>query len=311
MGGILALKIDVCTLRGAREGVPRLMEMLRQHGAQATFLFSLGPDRTGRAIRHGPETRFGEEGPPNSTAAQSGWRTLLYGKLLPAPDIGRNSADLLRGAKDAGFEAGIHGWDHLQWQDDLERADAQWTRRQMERAKARFEDVFGEPARTHGAAGWQMNRHALRLTQGLGFDYCSDSRGRHPFMPVYRGEIFACPQIPTTLPTLDELIGRDSITQDNIHEALLGLTEPEAPYGHVYTLRAELEGMKLAPVFERLLEGWGSQGYDLTATRHIFDLLDLDLLPRCEILRGEVPGRSGTLMVQGDEFLHDSNAPTG
>ena len=47
----LALKIDVDTLRGTQEGVPRLVELLRKHGAGATFLFSLGPDHTGRALR--------------------------------------------------------------------------------------------------------------------------------------------------------------------------------------------------------------------------------------------------------------------
>jgi len=47
----LALKIDVDTLRGTREGVPALAELLRKHGADATFLWSLGPDHTGRAIR--------------------------------------------------------------------------------------------------------------------------------------------------------------------------------------------------------------------------------------------------------------------
>ena len=47
----LALKIDVDTYRGTLEGVPRLVELLRKHDAQATFLFSLGPDHTGRAIK--------------------------------------------------------------------------------------------------------------------------------------------------------------------------------------------------------------------------------------------------------------------
>ena len=46
---------------------------------------------------------------------------------------------------------------------------------EMGAACLRFAEIFGEPARTHGAAGWQMNLHALRLTQRLGFDYCSDT----------------------------------------------------------------------------------------------------------------------------------------
>ena len=48
---LLALKIDVDTLRGTREGVPNLVELLRRYQAGATFLFSVGPDHTGRAIK--------------------------------------------------------------------------------------------------------------------------------------------------------------------------------------------------------------------------------------------------------------------
>ena len=46
----LALKVDVDTDRGTREGVPNLVSDLKVFGAPACFLFSLGPDQTGRAI---------------------------------------------------------------------------------------------------------------------------------------------------------------------------------------------------------------------------------------------------------------------
>ncbi len=48
---LLALKIDVDTYRGTRVGIPALVEALQRHGANATFLWSLGPDHTGRAIK--------------------------------------------------------------------------------------------------------------------------------------------------------------------------------------------------------------------------------------------------------------------
>ena len=299
----LALKIDVDTYRGTREGVPRLIEVLKSHQAGATFLFSLGPDHTGRAIKRVFRPGFMKKVSRTSVLAHYGLKTLLYGTLLPGPDIGIRCADILRGARDAGFEVGIHSWDHVKWQDQLAQADERWTGAEMHAACQRFTEIFGEPARTHGAAGWQMNRHALRLTQRLGFDYCSDTRGRFPFVPIHRGEIVACPQLPTTLPTLDELIGVDDITADNVAAHLLKLSENPPATGHVYTLHAELEGMKLLPVFEALLAGWKTMGYELVATRTLFDALDVRDLPRHELIMGEIPGRSGTLALQGKEFL--------
>lgn len=299
----LALKIDVDTYRGTRDGVPRLLEVLKRHGAGATFLFSLGPDHTGRAIKRIFRPGFAKKVRRTSVVSHYGLMTLMYGTILPGPDIGKRCADVMRSVKDAGFEVGVHTWDHVRWQDGLAAADEQWTRREMELACNRFTDIFKEPPRVHGAAGWQMNRHAWRLTQRLGFDYCSDTRGMHPYVPLYEAEIIACPQLPTTLPTLDELIGVNGITAENVAEPLLAATRDDRPTGHVYTLHAELEGGNLASVFEALLTGWKEQGHELVSLRDYFDALPSKDLPRHEVGAGTVEGRSGTLAVQGSEFL--------
>ncbi len=301
----LALKIDVDTLRGTREGVANLVALLGKHGAGATFLFSLGPDHTGRAIRRVLRRGFVGKVRRTSVVKHYGVKTLLYGTLLPGPDIGRRAADVMRNVRDEGFEVGIHCWDHVRWQDGLARADAAWTRAEMERACARFTDIFKTPPLTHGAAGWQMNVEALRLTQRLGFEYCSDGRGTHPHLPVWNAELIRCPQLPTTLPTLDELIGVGAVTADNVAAHLLERTREPVAAGHVFTLHAELEGMRFAPLFEQLLAGWKAQGYALCSTRALYDTLQPMALPRCEAREGTVPGRSGTLLVQGDEFLGD------
>jgi len=298
----LALKIDVDTFRGTREGVPRLVEILQRHGAGATFLFSLGPDHTGRAIKRALRPGFMQKVGRTSVVSHYGVKTLLYGTVLPGPDIGRRCADILRGVRDAGFEVGIHTWDHVKWQDGVAHADEPWTMWQMGMSRQRFGEIFGEPAAVHGAAGWQMNVHAYRATQLLEFRYASDTRGTHPFIPVVRAEIIACPQFPTTLPTLDELVGLDGATEANVAERVLRITADE-PRDHVFTLHAELEGMKLAPVLEALLSGWKAQGYQLVPMRVLVDMTDTAKLPMHSVIDAEVPGRSGTLASQGPEFL--------
>ena len=302
---LLALKIDVDTLRGAREGAPRLIEMLRRHDAGATFLFTVGPDHTGRAIKRVFRPGFLRKVQRTSVVRHYGLRTLLYGTLLPGPDIGKRAGNVMRKARDEGFEVGVHAWDHVGWQDGVATGGAEWTGGQMQRACERFTDIFKEPPRVHGAAGWQMNVHALRLTQTLGFEFCSDGRGTHPHLPVWKAELIRCPQLPTTLPTLDELIGEDGVTEDNAAQRLLELTAAAATPGapQVFTLHAELEGMQLAPVFERLLSGWKVQGWRLASMRTLYEALQPLALPRCEVGPSSVPGRSGTLLCQGPEFL--------
>ncbi len=299
----LALKIDVDTYRGTQEGVPKLRALLARHRARATFLFSLGPDHTGRAIRRLFRRGFLSKVSRTSVGSHYGLATLLYGTLLPGPDIGRRCADIMRRVRDDGYEVGIHTFDHVKWQDNVRLASADWTEREMRRAGDRFQEIFGAPAQTHGAAGWQMNAHAYRLTERLGFRYCSDTRGSRPFIPVSSAEIIACPQLPTTLPTLDELIGMNGVTADGVARHLLALTQQPPPTGHLYTLHAELEGNRLAGAFEELLAGWRAQGYSLVSLREYSESLDLSRLPRHVVIDGPIPGRSGTVALQGQEFL--------
>lgn len=297
----VALKIDVDTYRGTLQGVPRLIESLRRHGAGATFLFSLGPDHSGRALNG---MLGGRRAGRVSLLEHYGPKTLLYGTLLPAPDIGKRCADVMRMAHDTGFETGIHAWDRVKWQTAAATADADWTLTQMRLAQERFQDVFGVAARVHGAASWHMNKHGYRLTQRLGFDYCSDTRGTSPFIPVIDAELIACPQIPTTLATCDELIGLDGTDAGNVARRVIELAErAPAPAGHVFTLRAELEGMKLLPQFEELLHHWRANGVEMLSLGAYLEAAGGSDLPRHRVEIGTVPGRSGTLAVQGAEFL--------
>ena len=295
----LALKIDVDTYRGTLEGVPALLRLFDQYQVKATFLFSLGPDHTGRALRRVFRPGFLAKVKRTSVTSHYGLKTLMYGTLLPGPHIGRRCGDIMRQVERAGHEVGIHCYDHIRWQDFVAKKDAQWTRREMERAMHAFAEVFGHSAAVIGAAGWQINPHALMLEHELGFRYASDVRGSSPFYPVMEQQRSGCLQIPTTLPTLDELLGLDGIDEGNVHNSVFNASRNSLPHGHVYTLHAELEGMKLLPVMERLLQQWQSAGDAVGTLQDIYTILDLASLPQRAVNWGEVPGRSGLLAVEG------------
>jgi peptidoglycan/xylan/chitin deacetylase (PgdA/CDA1 family) len=178
----------------------------------------------------------------------------------------------------------------------------------MRKAAARYAQVFGEAPHTHGVAGWQMNPYAFAEHDAAGYRYASDGRARlgedgallDPAAGPYRLPGVRCIQMPTTLPTLDELLGREvdgvTITTANIAAHLLKLTEG-AGRDHVYTLHAELEGQKLAPIFEQLLTGWKDQGYQLASMHEYHEKIKDAPLPEYPVRWGELPGRSGELIV--------------
>ncbi len=99
------------------------------------------------------------------------------------------------------------------------------------------------------------------------------------------------------------MIGTGGVTAGNVAKRLLELTLEPPETGHVYAAQAEFEGGRLAPVFEKLLEGWHAQGYELTSLHDYLESLATRDLPPHEISAGPVPGRLGALALQGRAFL--------
>ena len=91
----LAVKVDVDTWLGAREGIPRLMEIFAARKIKASFYLSLGPDNSGRAVRR-IFTRPGFLGKMIRTRAPGtyGLRTMFMGNAAPRADhLERPGAD--------------------------------------------------------------------------------------------------------------------------------------------------------------------------------------------------------------------------
>jgi peptidoglycan/xylan/chitin deacetylase (PgdA/CDA1 family) len=294
----LALKIDVDTDRGTRVGVPNLVHDLQAAGVPATFLFSLGPDQTGRAITRIFRPGFFKKVSRTSVVQLYGVRTLLNGTLLPAPHVGRRNEAVLRAVRDAGFEIGIHCHNHYKWQDYVHTMSPEEVRAEFDAARAEFRRIFGTEAVTAGAAGWQANANSREAYDRAGLLYASDTRGQTPFFPRTAGRTFDTLDIPTTLPTLDELMGRPEFPDEKIVPHLLSLLRPDLV--NVYTLHAEIEGMGRRALFVELLTALRGAGVEVISLEHFArDLLaQRERLPVDDMIQASVDGRSGLLAVQ-------------
>jgi peptidoglycan/xylan/chitin deacetylase (PgdA/CDA1 family) len=296
---LLAIKVDVDTERGTRIGVPALLELLNELDIRATFLFSVGPDNTGRAIRRIFRRGFFGKVARTSVVSTYGLRTLLNGVLWPGPHIGRRHAGLMRSVRDAGHEVGIHCYDHVRWQDGLASMNSDQVAAEFARARGEFERIFGVPARTAGAAGWQANAFSLAAYDAAALEHASDTRGSAPFFPSVQGKVYRTLQIPTTLPTLDELLGRPEFPYGQLVDRYLSWMGQG--HMHVYTAHAEIEGMKHLDLFRQLLTRVRERSWQVVPlgdiARHC--LAQRDTVAVCSMVNGEIEGRSGTLAMQG------------
>lgn len=297
----LALKVDVDTDRGTRLGVRNLVFDCTAAEAPACFLFSLGPDQTGRAITRVFRPGFLQKVGRTSVVEIYGVRTLLNGTLLPAPHIGRRNAAVLRSVRDDGFEVGIHAYNHYRWQDHVQRMPAAAVRQEFLQARAEFLRIFGTEARTAGAAGWQSNERSRRAYDEAGLLYASDTRGGAPFFPRVGPEVFQTLEIPTTLPTFDELMGRPEYPDGRIVPHLLGLLREEAV--NVFTLHAEIEGMGRRALFRDFLAAARAAGVEFVRLDdHARELLaHRETIPTREQVQIEIDGRSGFVAGQAAE----------
>jgi peptidoglycan/xylan/chitin deacetylase (PgdA/CDA1 family) len=293
---VIALKVDVDTYVGTRDGVPRLLDILDQYGIKATFYFSLGPDNSGKAIRR-IFTRKGFLKKMLRTKAPStyGLKTLLYGTLLPAPNISQSLAGVMKEVAREGHEVGIHAWDHVDWHDNLPAMSLEMVSTVVGRAREAFREIFGKDAKTTAAPGWMLTASSLEVQDGMGLLYSSDARGKRPFFPLVGGRRFETLQIPTTLPTMDELLGLEGITGSTVNNYYLSRIGPGL---NVHTIHAELEGARLAGTFSDLLRRIVHSGVRFTTLAEAAEESLKGHPPTCNVVMEAIPGRAGLVAVQ-------------
>jgi peptidoglycan/xylan/chitin deacetylase (PgdA/CDA1 family) len=295
----LGLKIDVCTYDGLRFGVPNLLRLFDRRRIQASFFVALGPDTSGRAVFRMFRPGFLAKMRRTQAIATYGLRTALSGTLLPSrrpyPDLARILGDIVS----AGHELAAHGFNHRRWQDRLERLDDAQIRAEVAAAVEVCRCVSGRSPKGFGAPGWQCTPGSLRAVEAAGFSYASDTRGQRPFFPRIGEETLRTLQLPTTFPTLDEVLGFQGMREEDFLRAIRsGIGNPA---GGVVTLHAEMEGRGHLSVAGDLLEALAAEG---SACIPLAQMAESILtpegraeIPAAEIVHRSIRGRAGTVAM--------------
>jgi peptidoglycan/xylan/chitin deacetylase (PgdA/CDA1 family) len=300
MGLRLGIKIDVDTLEGFRQGVPALLEIMSDYDVRGSFFLALGPDNSGKAIfrvfRH---RGFLEKMLRTRAPAIYGLKTMMYGTLLKAPLIGAAAPEILPAIAAQGHEVGLHGYDHVRWHDHLFDLTGEGVAREIRLAQEVFTSILGRPARSFAAPGWQCSRESREALAARGFLYASDTRGQAPYFPRFGDKVFPLLEIPTTLPTLDELLGLNDCQPRDFTRLVFKRLKESSP--QVLTIHAEMEGGPFRDEFARLLRRGRELGVEFfrleDRAREL--LANPRDLPVSGVQSIRLPGRAGRVSGQG------------
>ena len=251
---LVVLKVDVDTHVGMRDGVPRLLQLFREHQVPATFFLSLGPDRSGRAMLQLRRPAFVRKMLRTNAPSLYGWRTILSGTVLPARPVALAFPELVRRIEAEGHETGVHAWDHRSWQDDLDHFKPHRIRLHYARAWDAYLRLTGHEPAGVAAPGWVANPLSLRIQDEFPFRYASDLRQAPACRLAVAGTLLRIPQIGSTGLCLEELLGI-GITRPESLVHILSQQLLSAPRLAVLTLHAEVEGGPFAGILTGVLAG--------------------------------------------------------
>ncbi len=292
----IGLRIDIDTFRGTRYGVPNLCKLLAKYSINASFFFSVGPDNMGRHLWRLLRPAFLWKMLRTRATSLYGWDILLKGTFWPGPVIGEKLENIIRLTADASHEVGLHAWDHHRWQANIDKMNAAAVNHSVNQGVEMLTHILGHPPRCSAVPGWKCNDNVLLAKSRFPFEYNSDCRGESIFHPLVSGEELLQPQIPVTLPTYDEVIGRNGVTDENYNEYLLSLVKPNEL--NVLTIHAEVEGIACRDMFSRFLEMAHNKGVSFVPLGAM--LREYHPTGSAAIIKKEIPGREGWIACQAD-----------
>lgn len=298
---VIGIKVDIDTSEGMKHGVPVLLALFKKYNIHASFFVPMGKDHTGWTVkrvftRKGFLKKAGRVG----VVSTYGIKTLLYGILLPGPEIAKKNAALLRRITEEGHELGIHGYDHVYWHDHIKYLGRDKTEDLLRRSVAVYSDILHKNPESFAAPGWMINAHALKFFEDNGFIYTSNARGQIPFYPSLEGEAFHILELPSTLPTLDEVVGLAGTDVSSLTEFFLDALEEGL---NIMTVHTELEGKRWIGFLDAFLRKSIEAGFVYKRLIEIaVECKNLSTTKTCEMQYGSVEGRAGEVCVQKQLF---------
>lgn len=209
------LRVDLESYKGIKEGIPKLLDLLKKYNIKASFYVSMGGESNiSDILKYRDKIRSSSERTIKVWSLKDKIRIVLMPK-----DFVKENLEVLKRIINEGHELGVHGWKHREWTRGLRKINIEDT---IKKSLDKYEKLFDEQPISFSSPGFNINDHVLEILEKNSVKFISDFPGEK--VKTY-GKIV---NIPVTIQGKDRMpIIEDLISQKKNDEEILEIIKKE------------------------------------------------------------------------------------
>lgn len=170
---VFALRIDLESMKGIKNGLPKILKLLEKFNFKASFYLTMGGEpNISELLRYRGKLKSAGERKIKIFSKKE----LVRMAILPK-DFVKENRKILRRIIMEEHEAGIHGWKHRIWT----RGKRVNVNKQVNLAIKRYERFFGKKPISFAAPAFRTNKNVMKILADKGIRVVSDLSGEKPF----------------------------------------------------------------------------------------------------------------------------------
>lgn len=164
------LRVDLESYRGIKEGIPKLLDLLKKYDIKASFYLVMGGESNiFDILKYRGKMTSSDERKIKIWPIKDKIRMVLFPK-----DFVKSNLDILQRIIKEGHELGIHAWKHREWTRGLNRINIE---KSINKSIKKYIKLFNKKPISFASPGFNTNETVLNVLERKGIRFISDFPG--------------------------------------------------------------------------------------------------------------------------------------
>ena len=164
------LRVDLESFKGIKEGVPKLLDLLKKYNLKASFYLTIGGESNiFEILKYRNKLKSSGERKIRIWSLKEKLRMVLFPR-----DFVKENKKILKRILEEGHELGLHGWKHREWTRGLEKINVEKT---VNKSIKKYIKIFEKNPISFLSPGYNVNKKVLEILEKNKIKFTSDFPG--------------------------------------------------------------------------------------------------------------------------------------